>query len=63
MEYQARLDEGDIMFSNEVVVMDRVGVRFSEEGVGSEGGRRTGQRPLVIINSRELIIFKSRRRV
>jgi len=40
MEYQARLDEGDVVFSNEVVVMDRVGVRFSEEGVGSEGGRR-----------------------
>jgi len=31
---------GDMMFSDEVVVKDRVGVRFSERGVGSEGGRR-----------------------
>jgi len=28
------------MFSDEVVVKDRVGARFSEKGVGSEGGRR-----------------------
>jgi len=33
-------DEGDMMFSDEIVVKDRVGVRFSEEGVGSMGGRR-----------------------
>jgi len=39
-EYLARLNEGDVMFSDEVVVKDRVGVRFSEKGVGSEGGRR-----------------------
>jgi len=39
-EYLALLDEGDMMFSYEVVVKDRVGVRFSEIGVGSEGGRR-----------------------
>ena len=39
-EYLALLDEGDMMFSDEVVVKDRVGVRFSENGVGSEGGRR-----------------------
>jgi len=29
-----------MVFSDEVVVKDRVGVRFPEEGVGSEGGRR-----------------------
>jgi len=28
------------MFSDEIVVKDRVGVRFSEKGVGSKGGRR-----------------------
>ena len=39
-EYLTRLNEGDVMFSDEVVVKDRVGVRFSEKGVGSEGGRR-----------------------
>ena len=39
-EYFALLDEGDMMFSDEVVVKDRVGVRFSKKGVGSEGGRR-----------------------
>jgi len=39
-EYFALLDEGDMMFSDEVVVKDRVGVRFSEKGVESEGGRR-----------------------
>jgi len=35
-EYFSLLDEGDMMFSNEVVVEDRVGVRFSEKGVGSK---------------------------
>jgi len=60
-EYLALLDEGDMMFSDEVVVKDRVGVRFSEKGVGSEGGRRDSKTDMVIINSRELIIFKSRR--
>jgi len=39
-EYFALLDEGDMMFSDEVVVKDRVGVRFSEHGVRSEGRRR-----------------------
>ena len=39
-EYLARLNEGDVMFSDEVVVKDRVGVRFSEKGVGSIGGGR-----------------------
>jgi len=39
-EYLALLDEGDMMFSDEVVVKNRVGRRFSENGVGSEGGRR-----------------------
>ena len=29
-----------MMFSDEIVVKDRVGVRFSEKGVGSKGGRR-----------------------
>ena len=57
----ALLDEGDIMFRDEVVVKDRVGVRCSEKGVGSEGWRRDRKRTLMIINSRELIIFKSRR--
>jgi len=33
-EYLALLDEGDMMFSDEVVVKDRVGVRISEKGVG-----------------------------
>jgi len=39
-EYLALLDEGDMMFDDEVVVKDRVRVRFSEKGVGLEGGRR-----------------------
>jgi len=42
-EYFALLDEGDMMFSDEIienVVKDRVGVRFSGKGVGSKGGRR-----------------------
>ena len=60
-EYLARLNEGDVMFSDEVVVKDRVGVRFSEKGVGSEGGRRDRETAISEINSRELIIFKSRR--
>jgi len=30
-EYLALLDEGDMMFSDEVVVKDRVGVRFSKK--------------------------------
>jgi hypothetical protein len=34
----AFLDHRSMMFSNEVVVQDRVGVRFSEKGVGSVGG-------------------------
>jgi len=29
-----------MMFSYEVVVKERVGVRFSEKGVKSEGGKR-----------------------
>jgi len=41
-EYFALLDEGDMMFSDEVVVKDRVGVRFPEKGVGSEGGEGQG---------------------
>jgi len=39
-EYLALLDEWGMMFSDEVVVKDRVGVRFSGKGAGSEGGRR-----------------------
>ena len=39
-EYFTLLDEGDMMFSDEVVVKDRVGVQFSGKGIGSEGGRR-----------------------
>jgi len=39
-EYFTLLDEVDMMFSDEIVVKDRVGVRFSEKGVESEGGRR-----------------------
>ena len=39
-EYFVLLDEGDMMFNNEVVVKDRVGVQFLEKGAGSEGGRR-----------------------
>jgi len=34
-EYFALLDEGGMMFCDEVVVKDGVGVRFSEKGVGS----------------------------
>ena len=60
-EYVALLDEGDMMFCDEIVVKDRVGVRFSEKGVGSEGGRRDRETAISEINSRELIIFKSRR--
>ena len=40
VEYFALPDEGDMMFSDEVVVKGRVGVGFSEKGVGEEGGRR-----------------------
>ena len=39
-EYFALLDQGDMMFSDEIVVKDKVGVRFSEKGEGSKGGRR-----------------------
>jgi len=39
-EYFALLYKGHLMFSDGVVVEDRVGVRFSKKGVGSEGGRR-----------------------
>jgi len=39
-EYFALLDEGDMMFSDEIVVKDIVGVWFSKKGVGSKGGRR-----------------------
>ena len=39
-EYFALLDEGDMMFSDEIVVKDRVGVRFTEKGVGSKGVMR-----------------------
>ena len=39
-EYFAFLNEGDMMFGDEIVVKDRVGVRFSEKGVGSKRGRR-----------------------
>ena len=40
-EYFALLDEGVMMFSDEVIsVKDRVGVRFSGKGVWSEGGRK-----------------------
>ena len=39
-EYFALLIEGNMMFSDEVVVKDRVVVRFSGKSVGLEGGRR-----------------------
>ena len=39
-EYFAFLDEGDMIFCDEIVVKDRVGVRFSKKGVRSKGGRR-----------------------
>jgi len=39
-EYFAFLNEGDMMFGDEIVVKDRLGVRFSEKGVGSKRGRR-----------------------
>jgi len=55
-EYFALLDEGDMMFCDEVVVKDRVGVRFSEKGVGSEGGRRdTGRKTAISDNIFERI--------
>ena len=57
----AFLDHGSMMCTNEVVVKDRVGVRFSEKDVWSFGGGGTRKRPLVVINSKELIIFKSSR--
>ena len=45
-----------MMFSDEVVVKDRVGVRFSEKGVGSEGGRRdTGRKTAISDNKFEKI--------
>ena len=37
-EYLARLDQGGMMFSKEVVIKDRVGIRFSENLIGSVGG-------------------------
>ena len=37
VEYFALLDEGDMIFSDEIVVKDRVGVRFSEKSVWVEG--------------------------
>ena len=39
-EYFAFLNEGDMMFGDEIVVKNRVGVRFSEKGVGAKRGRR-----------------------
>ena len=39
-EYLALLDQWDMLFSDEVVVKDRVGDRFSDKSVGPEGGRR-----------------------
>jgi len=39
-EYFAPLNEGDMMCGDEIVVEDRVGVRFLEKGVRSKGGRR-----------------------
>ena len=36
-EYFALLDEGDMMFGYEIVVKDRVGVRFSGKSVWVEG--------------------------
>ena len=39
-EYLALLDQGNIMFSNEVVVNDRVSARFSGKSVVSIGGGR-----------------------
>jgi len=44
-EYLERLDKGGIMFNNEVVVKNRVGVTFLEEdvlSVGWEEGRENG---------------------
>ena len=34
-EYLARLDQGGIMSSKEVVIKDRVGIRFTGKGIGS----------------------------
>jgi len=51
-EYLAHLNEGDVMFSDEVVVKDRVSFRFPEKGVGSEGGRRDRKTAMSEINSR-----------
>ena len=53
-EYFALLDEGDMMFSDEVVVKDRVGVRFPEKGVGLEGGKRD-RKPAISDNEVERI--------
>jgi len=39
-EYFALLDEGDMMFIDEIVFKERVGVRFSGKGAWSKGGRR-----------------------
>jgi len=60
-EYFAPLDEGDMMFGDEIVVKDRVGVLFSEKGVGSKGGRRDRKATINDNKFEELIIFKSRR--
>jgi len=49
-EYLALLDERDMMFSDEVLVKNRVGVRFAKKGVGSEGGRRDRK---TVINDKE----------
>jgi len=42
----ALLDEGDMMFSDEVLIKDRMNVWFSEKGVGSEGGKRDRKTPI-----------------
>ena len=45
------MDQESALFSSKVVIKDRVCIRFSEKGVGSVGGGRTGKRPLAIINT------------
>ena len=60
-EYLALLDYGDMMFKDEVVVKDTVGVRFSKKGVGSIGRGRDTKTAISGNKTKKLIIFKSSR--
>ena len=45
------MDQESALFGSKVVIKDRVCIRFSEKGVGSVVGGRTGKRSLAMINT------------